>query len=249
MSDEHRTYLNRSASGDAAANDLPDLGRIYKIFQAGATIVLSGLQRYWIPLAHFCNTLELELTQPTQANAYITPRGSRGFDVHFDTHEVFLLQVTGSKHWAIYRPHNRLPLPGPATQIVKEPGRPIMELDLQAGDSMYIPRGFPHGASSLDNTSIHLTIGVLSITWNQLVRGVVEPLLDTLPFRQSLPPGFAIQDGASLEKELEKRLETLCNAIIRFVRRLVEEGLVHTVDVESGKRSRSRKKLKVSRWR
>ena len=34
-----------------------------------------------------------------QINAYITPPENQGFAAHYDTHDVFVLQVSGSKRW------------------------------------------------------------------------------------------------------------------------------------------------------
>ena len=45
-----------------------------------------------------------------QANAYSTPRGSQGFAVHHDTHDVLVLQVAGEKRWQLYDPLLELPL-------------------------------------------------------------------------------------------------------------------------------------------
>ena len=45
-----------------------------------------------------------------QANSYYTPRRSQGFAVHHDTHDVFVLQVAGEKHWRVYDPLLELPL-------------------------------------------------------------------------------------------------------------------------------------------
>src|SRR5919109_1935294 len=80
----------------------PDL--VLSAFDRGATIVLQALHRQSGPVARFCRDLELALTHPVQANAYVTPPTSRGFDVHHDTHDVFVVQTHGRKSWRGYRP-------------------------------------------------------------------------------------------------------------------------------------------------
>ena len=47
-----------------------------------------------------------------QINAYITPPENQGFAAHYDTHDVFVLQVAGSKRWTIHAPVLEHPLPG-----------------------------------------------------------------------------------------------------------------------------------------
>ena len=37
-------------------------------------------------------------------NAYITPESARGFEPHYDVHDVFVLQVSGEKHWSVHAP-------------------------------------------------------------------------------------------------------------------------------------------------
>jgi ribosomal protein L16 Arg81 hydroxylase len=84
--------------------DLADPGLVYEHFYAGATIVLQSLHRFWPPLARLSRDLELALTHPVQVNAYVTPPASRGLGVHHDTHDVFVLQVHGRKHWDVHAP-------------------------------------------------------------------------------------------------------------------------------------------------
>src|ERR671928_56573 len=70
----------------------------------GATIVLQALHHIWPATARFCRMLEARLGHPVQANAYYTPRRSQGFGVHHDTHDVFVLQVSGEKQWRVFEP-------------------------------------------------------------------------------------------------------------------------------------------------
>ena len=79
-------------------------------FAAGATIVLQGLHRMWPPLVDFTRQLVEELGHPAQVNAYVTPPSSQGFSPHYDTHDVFVLQVSGEKRWVIHAPVHSDPL-------------------------------------------------------------------------------------------------------------------------------------------
>jgi ribosomal protein L16 Arg81 hydroxylase len=79
-------------------------------FSAGATLVLQGLHRTWPPLAEFTRRLVADLGHPAQVNAYITPASERGFDPHYDVHDVFVIQIAGEKRWRIHPPvHERPP--------------------------------------------------------------------------------------------------------------------------------------------
>src|SRR5919106_1194105 len=88
----------------------PDL--VLSAFDRGARTVPQAPPRQSGPVARFCRDLELALTHPVQANAYVTPPTSRGFDVHHDTHDVFVVQTHGRKAWRVYRPLVELAGPG-----------------------------------------------------------------------------------------------------------------------------------------
>ena len=93
-------------------------------------------------------------------------RSSRGFDPHYDVHDVFVLQTSGHKHWTVHEPVHADPLASqPWTdhrdaiaQRVKD--EPVIDTVLSPGDALYLPRGWVHSARALGALSIHLTIGV-----------------------------------------------------------------------------------------
>ena len=191
------TYTKSARLGGRPVSDVGDPGRVYEEFRNGATIVLQGLHRSWLPLTRFCRSLELELTHPVQANAYVTPPGSQGLAVHHDTHDVFVLQVAGRKEWSVHRPVLENPLPSQRwSPDLGSPGEPVLSVELRPGETLYIPRGFPHSARSRREVSAHLTIGVLAYTWEDMVRNVVAGVVDEPDFRRSLPPGFARDEKA-----------------------------------------------------
>ena len=46
--------------------------------------------------------MEIALGQRLNVNAYMTFGPGGAFAMHYDSHDVFVLQVHGSKHWFIY---------------------------------------------------------------------------------------------------------------------------------------------------
>jgi hypothetical protein len=175
-------------------------------FAGGATVVLQALHHTHPPLAAFCRLLEAELEQPVQANAYFTPRGSQGLPVHHDTHDVFCLQVAGRKRWLVYEAAIELPLRDQRYRPeLGEPGEPVLDLVLEAGDTLYMPRGWLHEALTSDEDSLHLTIGVNVYTWLDAVRAALDDCADELAVRRSVPDdGVAPPD---LLEVLEARLQ------------------------------------------
>ena len=109
-------YLGPAGFG-AEMPDQVDSAKVLGQFASGATIVLQGLHRLWPPLIDFVRRAVDDLGHPVQANAYITPPGNRGFDPHYDVHDVFVLQAAGQKRWIVHEPVHDHPLPSqPWTQ-------------------------------------------------------------------------------------------------------------------------------------
>lgn len=185
------SYTRHGTVGGQRVDDLPDPGRIMALFDDGATIALQGLHRWWPPVAALCRGLQETLTHPVQANAYITPPGSRGLDVHHDTHDVLALQSEGRKHWVVHEPAVPLPLPRHRWDSDRHaPGERVIDTDLTPGDTLYLPRGTPHAAETTDTYSVHLTIGIRVVTWQQLLERAITRAGDDPRFRAALPPGF-----------------------------------------------------------
>jgi lysine-specific demethylase/histidyl-hydroxylase NO66 len=205
------SYTKAGTMGSVPLGDLADAGRVYDHFHAGATIVLQGLHRWWPPLSAFCRDLELFLTHPVQVNAYLTPPASRGLGVHHDTHDVFVLQAHGRKLWQVWDaavpfplPHQRKLPPGADTPA----GPPLVDAELAPGDCLYVPRGFRHAARTAETASLHLTVGISTRNWNEVLREVVELATEEAWFREGLPVGFA-DDPAALAQSLAERVAEL----------------------------------------
>lgn len=191
------SYTRSGRMGSRPLSDLADAGRIYELFEGGATIVLQSLHRYWPPLTRFCRDLELTLTHPVQVNVYVTPPAARGLGVHHDGHDVFVLQVYGRKRWDVY-----------VTGDEAGQGRQLVATELNPGDALYIPKTFPHAARTTATASVHLTVGVLTTTWRDVVRRSVERILEDPAYAEPLPMGYA-GDSEALTAHLSERLGDL----------------------------------------
>jgi len=178
---------------------LIDVGRLYQQFADGGTIVFSNLELYLSSLADLCRSLERELSARFQANIYFTPGGqSQGFRRHWDSHDVFVVQVEGSKQWRVYDTPVVLPLrgegydPRDAPPSAEPDAKPTMEFVLEAGDIFYLPRGIMHDAVSTDSHSLHITIGTFPVSWAEvMLEAVAKVGLKHPELRRSLPAGFA----------------------------------------------------------
>jgi len=206
-------YTRNIKHGSEFFNGVPDIERVLAEYRSGATIVLPACQRSWPSLNGLCTALEDYFDHPVHANAYLTPGNSTGFTPHYDTHEVFVLQIGGRKHWRVYNPP--LPLPHRSQPFnpgsYKLPPAPHFQFDLSPGDLLYLPRGFVHTAATSEGYSAHLTIGVTVYTWFELVLELLSAGRDLEGFRKALPAGFAARENlrAMLQEGLLERLDEL----------------------------------------
>ena len=184
------------SSADYTVAGALDVVAVYQLFKQGSTVVLAFLDTLIPALTSLCRGLESQLCFPLQTNAYLTPPGAQGAKPHYDTHDVFVLQVAGSKRWTIYGTPLELPLRGQDFDpAVVGQGPRSMDFELRAGDVAYIPRGVVHDARSSNDLSLHITLGVLCYTWADfLLELVSEASLNDSAFRKSLPPGFGREE-------------------------------------------------------
>ncbi len=194
------------------SSGLVDVVRLYKEYAEGSTIIMQELSARHAPLADLCRALECEMTHKFQTNVYTTPESAQGFKAHFDSHDVFVLQVTGSKHWLIYDTPVQLPYRGQKFRPEQnKPGDVTMDFVLNAGDSLYIPRGVMHDARTTHEGSIHVTLGALTTSWTDvLLEAIAIVGLNDPDFRKALPPGYATQgfdfsDAEKFFRELLRR--------------------------------------------
>ncbi|ROZ88847.1 cupin domain-containing protein [Gordonia sp. OPL2] len=193
------SYVGPQGFG-AEMPDQVDSAKVLAEFGGGATIVLQGLHRLWPPVIDFVRGMVDDLGHPVQANAYITPASNRGFDPHYDVHDVFVLQTAGRKRWTIHAPVHRDPLSSqPWTDhrtAVSRRARdePVLDVVPEPGDALYLPRGWIHSAQALGETSVHLTIGVSPVTVRDVLAAIVEEAGSIDDLRASLPLGIDVTD-------------------------------------------------------
>ncbi|CAN5570333.1 hypothetical protein BH24ACT26_BH24ACT26_10970 [soil metagenome] len=219
------SYTKSARLQSRTVDDFIDPGRVLGHFAEGATIVFQALHRHWEPLSRFCRELELTFTHPVQVNVYLTPPSSRGLDVHYDTHDVFVLQVSGTKHWEVYGRALDLPLAHQRRRgKYPNPGVPQIDVELKPGDCLYVPRGFLHGAETNALESTHMTIGILSYTWMDVMKVAMEHASDEVFLRDALPTGFAYSPGDAADAARDK-----LSAFARWLADLDPEALTSRV--------------------
>jgi bifunctional lysine-specific demethylase and histidyl-hydroxylase NO66 len=194
-----------------------DPARAVAAMANGATLVLQALHTNWAPLGRFCASLHGELGHPVQANAYLTPARERGLGLHYDTHDVVVLQTAGHKRWEVYAPRFEAPLGnqhwsdvGAGQDLDDGDLTRVLDTRLGPGDCLYLPRGFVHRVVSEDEASLHVTLGIHVQTWHHALAALLELAAGAVTVREALPTavvqGSEPVDPAVLERQLKELL-------------------------------------------
>ncbi|WP_189277433.1 cupin domain-containing protein [Kitasatospora griseola] len=166
-----------------------DVQAAYRAYHDGFTVVINQTHRRSAAVGRLCRGLQAALHHPIGANIYLTPAGAQGFLPHVDTHDVFILQLHGTKEWHVSSPPVELPLAHNRNHKQTLPDAQIFTL--MPGDMLYLPRGFRHKAVTGDSSSLHLTVGIHAFRWHDLFKDALEQLADEdAIFRSALPPQY-----------------------------------------------------------
>ena len=209
----------------------PDWPRV----RGGRSARVNAVHRFAPSLNAFRESLERELSHAVSVNLYVSPPASRGLDTHRDGHSVFVVQVAGSKRWRIW-PRAGVPLDhrprvgfetyrqrpqdyrgtmagGHILDMGDEP--PEIDLTLETGSVLYVPRGMPHEVWTEDDFSAHLTIGIHLTTWADVVIAAIgDAALDAQsPLREAVPVGSfrTLPQAASLPKTLAPFIQAVAD--------------------------------------
>lgn len=134
----------------------------------------------------------------------------KALPVHYDYPDNIVVQTEGSKRWRLIGE----PIPGSGCQRMLEhvPEAPVREVELTAGDLLFVPSGLHHLCSS-EGDSLHLSVLVNWPTGMQLLERATKLAGEDDIVCEALRR-FA--DGASLtssERRIKERLHALIDGI------------------------------------
>jgi hypothetical protein len=201
------SYL-RHTTGARQKSSIPRLktAELTRQLREGATLVLDAVDELCEPVEELAKNLELFFREHVQVNLYAGWQTSRGFDLHWDDHDVFILQVAGRKKWSVYGQTRPYPLANDVSKAERPTRAPLWEGTLEDGDLLYIPRGWWHVAEPLAEPTLHLTVGVHNRTGLDLLCWLSERVRASEIFRQDLPrfaaPSERARHVARLRAEL-----------------------------------------------
>jgi ribosomal protein L16 Arg81 hydroxylase len=166
----------------------PVAGPFHCAYLAGASIVTNRVDLAAPRLAQLCIDLRRELAYVFAVSYLTPPGGAQAVPAHSDDQDVFIVQIAGRKSWRVWPPLVALPYPdemagkrgGIPLRREDLAAVPLLQVELQPGDLLYVPRGFVHEASSVGEApSLHVTLTVPShdFTHGRLLSRAIESAL------------------------------------------------------------------------
>jgi ribosomal protein L16 Arg81 hydroxylase len=138
-------------------------GVFQRVYEQDHALVLNGAHEYLESVANMAREFERDQGCLVRSNVYRTVAGTFAYPLHWDTHGLVVIQLSGSKKWDLYAPVYERPVRGQIMGQVVSPevdmSSPTQTVELQAGDVLYLPRGWGHRVITTGEESVHITFG------------------------------------------------------------------------------------------
>ncbi|MFJ1271719.1 cupin domain-containing protein [Pseudomonas aeruginosa] len=141
-------------------------------YASGATLVLNYVEALDLRYASLASALGVSLHAKVTFTVFMTPAGAQGFAPHFDTLDVFVMQMAGQKEWHLGDFAVELPTLRQGYLVAGNP-ESRSTVQMKSGDMLYIPRGTIHWAHTQEQPSLHVTADIDTATMGDLLDAAV----------------------------------------------------------------------------
>lgn len=147
---------------------MADMDSLSRLIRSGCTLVLDAMDTFDPTMEAACRALQWWSRELVQVNTYLTTADAAGFSLHWDDHDVIVVQLAGEKSWEVRGASRVAPMYRDA-EPNNEPSEDIVwSGTMRQGDVMHIPRGYWHQATRTDRGnegySLHVTFGLVKRT-------------------------------------------------------------------------------------
>lgn len=152
------------------------------------TLKIVFLENYSALLNDLTLKLENELNCRVKINLYASYPEKRTYPIHYDYYDVFILHLEGKKDWEVWKPFDYdenketvsikheafLPkhwdayggsvsdysLSNIESEDFSKNNKSYMKFSMEAGDVLYLPKGYWHKVTASNSATLHLTVGL-----------------------------------------------------------------------------------------
>lgn len=192
------------AEVEAALRDLGGLTRsaFEKYFHGNSvTFAVQQGNRAWPAIGRAVEGLAELLRTRVSPTVIATPPHSSGTSIHYDSSDVFGVQLQGKKRWWVFEPEDELPcLRTPVRKVSQDPAelQAYECYDLGGDDALYVPRGWIHDVENIGSeASLHVSFVAHPNTWLSLFSNLLDQGLDQLRERPQWREAIARVDADS----------------------------------------------------
>ena len=185
--------------------------QVPSLVEQGKSLKFDGVDRTLAAVDELCRTLARDLgveRSTCYCQAFFSGQGER-VALHFDSVEVFVLQLRGRKRWLHARNEDvRFPLNPWAPGVESSPDHGIVAPDgfdpdvateaavLRPGSAMFVPRGWWHGTEALEEDCVSLSFMVHTPTWLEVgLAALRKRLMASEPWRRPIPHDLSTARG------------------------------------------------------
>jgi hypothetical protein len=206
-------YLANAVSRRGQSLSMARMDRLGKLIRSGCTIVLDSFDTFDPTMEVTCRALQWWSRELVQVNTYLTTNDAAGFDLHWDDHDVMIVQLGGEKLWEVRGASRAVPMYRDAEPNSEPSNDIVWSGTMRPGDVMHIPRGYWHQATRTDKGdgySLHITFGFVKRTGVDWLTWVADRAREHELFRHDL-----IRDGGNDQADQEQALRALVPELLR----------------------------------
>ena len=176
--------------------------KVQVFLEKGANLKITRFASLSEKVSLIVRDIETWLRFPTSANGYFSFGMQRGLAVHWDSHDVLAVQLLGRKNWKIFRPTTELPVKSHRTNLDTLPNTAsvYLNVELEAGDALYIPRGWWHDVTPVrGQKTLHASVGLHPPNRSDFLAWILsQEMLRKVEFRKSFLPGEIPEEFVSM---------------------------------------------------
>lgn len=146
---------------------MADMPKLSELLCVGCTMILDEVEFFDPIMEVACRALQWWSRELVQVNAYLTTQDTTGFAMHWDDHDVVVLQLAGAKAWEVRGLSRPAPMYRDAAPNTEASEHLVWSGTMMPGDLIHIPRGYWHQATRADlgaGFSLHVTFGFVKRT-------------------------------------------------------------------------------------